>query len=113
MPIILTGHLVVTTIHSKDTIGCLFRLLDLGISLEELKQTVLGIAAQRLVHLTSTQKASAVFEILSGNYLEEAFRAIEYGHSYDLPIEKKLEGQIVKGVKMGAITLNPQEKLGQ
>ncbi|MBO2535005.1 competence type IV pilus ATPase ComGA [Rummeliibacillus suwonensis] len=107
----LSGHLVVTTIHSKDTVGCLFRLLDLGISLEELKQTVVGVVAQRLVHLMSTQKMTAVFEILSGCYLAEAFRSIEYGHSYELPMEITLEGQIAKGVKMGAITLHPQEKL--
>ncbi|HWI48199.1 MAG TPA: competence type IV pilus ATPase ComGA [Rummeliibacillus sp.] len=108
---VLTGHLVVTTIHSKDTVGCLYRLLDLGISLEELKQTVLGVVAQRLVQLTSNQKASAVFEILSESYLEEAFEAIERGNAYKLPSEKTLEGQIAKGVRFSAITLNPKERL--
>ncbi|MGM9968126.1 competence type IV pilus ATPase ComGA [Rummeliibacillus sp. TYF005] len=106
---VLTGHLVVTTVHSKNTVGCLYRLLDLGISLEELKQTVLGVVAQRLVHLKSTQKATAVFEVLSDGYLAEAFRAIEYGRTYELPLENTLEGQIEKGVKLGAITLHPKE----
>lgn len=106
---VLSGHLVVTTIHSKDTVGCIYRLLDLGISLEELKQTVLGVVAQRLVHLNSTNKASAIFELLSGNYLAEAFTAIEKGNSYQLPVEKTLEEQIAKGVRIGAITLNPKE----
>lgn len=103
---VLTGHLVLTTIHSKDTIGCLYRLLDLGISLEDLKQTVLGVVAQRLVHSTSNLSVSAVFEILSENYLKHAFKSIERGNSYQLPTEHSLVGQIAKGVRCGAITLN-------
>lgn len=108
---VLTGHLVVTTVHSKDTVGCLYRLLDLGISLEELRQTVIGVVAQRLVRLKSTQNVSAIFEILSGANLNESFRAIEFGRTYELPAENTLEGQIAKGVKLGAITLSPKEKM--
>ena len=43
----LTGHLVFSTIHSKDPAGCFHRMLDFGISAEELRQTVVCIAAQR------------------------------------------------------------------
>lgn len=100
---VLTGHFVVSTIHSKDTIGCLYRLLDLGISLEELKQTVIGIVAQRLVPLQETKKLTAIFEILSDQYLDQSFEAIESKISYELPFEKTLEGQIEKGVQFGAI----------
>ncbi|MGG0658604.1 competence type IV pilus ATPase ComGA [Rummeliibacillus pycnus] len=109
---VLTGHLVLTTIHSKDTIGCLYRLLDLGVSLEELKQTVLGIVAQRLVHFPSNQRTSAVFEILADSNLGDAFKAIGKGNSYQLPAEITLEGQIEKGINFSAITLNPKKTLG-
>ena len=33
----LTGHLVLSTIHAKDAVSCLYRLLDLGITLEDLR----------------------------------------------------------------------------
>ncbi len=107
---VLTGHFVVTTIHSKDTIGCIYRLLDLGISLEELKQTVLGVVAQRLVYSNLLQQTTAIYEILANHFLVDAFRAIEYGRSYQLPDEFTLKGQMEKGVRSGVITLRPKEK---
>src|SRR5699024_9665505 len=47
----LTGHLVLSTVHTKDSVGCVYRLLELGIPLSYLKQTLNAIIAQRLVDL--------------------------------------------------------------
>ncbi len=45
----LTGHLVLSTLHTNDSPTAITRLLDLGIPGYLLKSTVLGIMAQRLV----------------------------------------------------------------
>jgi type II secretory ATPase GspE/PulE/Tfp pilus assembly ATPase PilB-like protein len=45
----ITGHLVFSTVHTKDTFGTVFRLLDLGIEPYLLTQALQLILAQRLV----------------------------------------------------------------
>ncbi|GLC88647.1 competence type IV pilus ATPase ComGA [Lysinibacillus piscis] len=90
----LTGHLVLSSIHAKDSVRCLYRLLDLGVSIEELNQTVIGIVAQVLFQLPIVQEERrALFEILSDEHLELAMRAIRQKISYELPYEITLAGQ--------------------
>nr|WP_236823206.1 competence type IV pilus ATPase ComGA [Bhargavaea massiliensis] len=79
----LTGHLVVATVHSRDTAGSLFRMTEFGIQLEELRQTVSMICAQRLKDGAGGRKA--LFEILHGELLAEAFRAIREGQPFNMP----------------------------
>jgi general secretion pathway protein E len=45
----LTGHLVLSTLHTNDAPSAITRLLDLGVPSYLLKATVLGIVAQRLL----------------------------------------------------------------
>ncbi|RLA08223.1 MAG: type II/IV secretion system protein [Gammaproteobacteria bacterium] len=45
----LTGHLVLTTIHTNDAPSSLSRLMELGVPPYLLEATVLGVLAQRLV----------------------------------------------------------------
>ncbi|UCD74632.1 MAG: Flp pilus assembly complex ATPase component TadA [Phycisphaerales bacterium] len=47
----MTGHLVYTTVHSKDTIGAIFRLLDLGVESYLVANALNVILAQRLVRV--------------------------------------------------------------
>ena len=47
----MTGHLVYTTVHAKDTIGSVFRLLDLGIEAPLVANALNLVVAQRLVRL--------------------------------------------------------------
>ncbi len=44
----MTGHLVYSTVHSKDTIGAIFRLLDLGVESYLVANALNLIIAQRL-----------------------------------------------------------------
>lgn len=44
-----TGHLVFSTLHTNDVWGVFPRLMDLGISFESIKHTVVGMVSQRLV----------------------------------------------------------------
>jgi general secretion pathway protein E len=45
----LTGHLVLSTLHTNDAPSSIVRLLDLGIPAFLLKATLVGVLAQRLV----------------------------------------------------------------
>ena len=45
----LTGHLVLSTLHTNDAPSAITRLLELGVAPYLIKATVLGIMAQRLV----------------------------------------------------------------
>lgn len=90
----LTGHLVLSTIHAKDTVNCLYRLIDLGISIEELRQSVVGIIAQSLIEITDSDERKAIFEILSGANLYDAMKAVMQGEAYALNFERTLESQL-------------------
>ncbi|MEM1436915.1 MAG: GspE/PulE family protein, partial [Pseudomonadota bacterium] len=45
----LTGHLVISTLHTNDAPTAITRLLDLGVPSYMIKATLLGVMAQRLV----------------------------------------------------------------
>ena len=45
----LTGHLVISTLHTNDAPSAITRLLELGVPPYLIKATVLGVMAQRLV----------------------------------------------------------------
>jgi general secretion pathway protein E len=45
----LTGHLVLSTLHTNDAPSALTRLIDLGVPPYLMRATLLGVAAQRLV----------------------------------------------------------------
>jgi general secretion pathway protein E len=47
----MTGHLVYTTVHAKDSIGAVFRLLDLGVESYLVANALNLIIAQRLVRV--------------------------------------------------------------
>lgn len=80
----LTGHLVLSTIHAKDAVGCLYRLHDLGLSLEEIRQATIAIVGQLLVEVNETERR-AIYEMLLGEQLEQAITAKNTGQVYALP----------------------------
>ena len=47
----LTGHLVLSTLHTNDAPSAITRMLDLGVPSYLLNSTVLGVMAQRLVRV--------------------------------------------------------------
>ena len=48
----LTGHLVISTIHSRNAVGALYRLMDLGVDRYMINYALRGIVAQRLMRRT-------------------------------------------------------------
>jgi hypothetical protein len=45
----LTGHLVLSTLHTNDALGTIPRLLDLGLETSVLADALIGVVSQRLV----------------------------------------------------------------
>jgi type IV pilus assembly protein PilB len=45
----LTGHLVLSTIHTNDSSGAVTRLVDMGVASYKLASALIGVVAQRLV----------------------------------------------------------------
>lgn len=85
----LTGHLVLTTVHAKDPLGCFYRMMDFGISAEELRQTAVCISAQRLIRKSDGELA-AVFEI----YQDEELENLKDSLSKKEPIYLSEEGSV-------------------
>jgi len=50
----LTGHLVLTTLHTNNAAGALVRLLDMGVEPYLLTSSVLGVVGQRLIRILCT-----------------------------------------------------------
>ena len=47
----LTGHLVLSTIHTNDAAGAITRMVDMGVETFLLRSSIVGILAQRLVRV--------------------------------------------------------------
>jgi len=72
----LTGHLVISTLHTNDAPTAVTRLLDLGVPSYMVKATVLGIMAQRLVRtLCPHCKAAEEVDLDAWNLLVHPFKA--------------------------------------
>jgi len=56
----LTGHMVLTTLHTNDTVGAIARLRDLGVPGFLVAATLTGIVAQRLIRQVCPSCASDV-----------------------------------------------------
>lgn len=89
----LSGHLVLSTIHAKDSVNCLYRLMDLNVSIEEIRQALIAIIAQCLIQLNDSDSRKAIYEILSEDILQEAIINTAQGIEYHLPVEETLEFQ--------------------
>ena len=56
----MTGHLVLATMHTADSIGVVSRLRDLGVDCSSIAETLRGVLAQRLVRKNCEECTGAV-----------------------------------------------------
>jgi len=77
----LTGHLVLSTLHTNDAVGAVTRLVDMGIDPFMVSSSVLCVAAQRLVRKLCPHCKKPVEvpekELLSIGYLKNEVKDIE------------------------------------
>lgn len=79
----LTGHLVLSTLHTNDSPSAITRLLDLGVPSYLIHSTVLGIMAQRLVRtLCPSCKAPEPIDSSTWHTLVGAFNLPKPAHIY-------------------------------
>lgn len=70
-----TGHLLMSTLHAKDTFGTIHRLIEMGISKNDLHQSLIAVASLELLNIQTEKRVSdrgLVLEILDGKTLERA-----------------------------------------
>jgi len=79
----LTGHLVLSTLHTNDVPSAITRLLDLGVPSYLLSSTILGVMAQRLVRtLCPHCKEQKTLEDSAWNMLVAPWKAAKPANAY-------------------------------
>lgn len=120
----LTGHLVLSTMHTRDAKGAIYRLHEFGVNWLEVEQTLIAVTAQRLVELTcpfcqdecspfcfsyGRWKRASIFELLTGRNLNLAFKEAK-GEKVETDY-RKLKDIIKKGIALGYIKESEYERL--
>ncbi|MGD6940811.1 competence type IV pilus ATPase ComGA [Cytobacillus gottheilii] len=119
----LTGHLVLTTMHTRDAQGAIVRLQEFGVSLLEIQQTLIAVTAQRLVELTCPYcggecspyclsygqlKRATIFELLTGKALHSVINHLNDGGT--LVEYRTLKDYIRKGIALGYVKGSEYER---
>jgi len=76
----LTGHLVLSTLHTNDSVGAITRMIDMGIESYKLAAALVGIVAQRLVRTICPNCRTAYYP--SAEYLEALHFTGDKRHSF-------------------------------
>ncbi|MGE8204503.1 competence type IV pilus ATPase ComGA [Heyndrickxia sp. NPDC080065] len=115
----LTGHLVLSTLHTRDAKGAIYRLLEFGVNWHDIEQTLIAVTAQRLVTLRcpfcgescspycanyQNRNRTAVYELLVGKTLKTVMNEAR-GERMNLRY-KTLKEMIRKGIALGYLSTN-------
>lgn len=107
----MTGHLVISTVHAKDACGSISRLLEFGISKEDLAETLLAAVSQKLVDILCPYcgvncklycrkfrktRRLAIYEIVKGHFLNNVLNGKKSTHR-ELQYKKLLRKAIALG----------------
>lgn len=111
----LTGHLVLSTVHAHNSFTAIQRLLEMGIPHHDLKDTLVGVVAQRLISVQcprcglvcekscsnrKMKRRTGIFEVLAGVPLHETLekKSKRINSEY-----LRLEDYIRQGMRTGYI----------
>lgn len=78
----LTGHLVLSTLHAKDAVGTINRLIDLGINRNDIEQSLIAVAAIQLLPIykhNENQERAAIMELLDEDILTAIIKGEKNG----------------------------------
>jgi general secretion pathway protein E len=94
----LTGHLVLSSIHSNDAVGVLSRLIDLGVEPSLVSTTLIGVVAQRMVRRICTScrvpyQLSAEEKAAYSEDLEQPPREFYKGTGCNLCVDTGFQGR--------------------
>lgn len=94
----LTGHLVLSTLHTNSAIGAIPRLVDMGIQPFLLASSLEAVAAQRLVRRICEEcKEPAHITDLQRDHLQKAYDAIPLEERKDYDLEKITKIEVYQG----------------
>lgn len=90
----LSGHLVLSTFHSKNALSTLTRLKDYGLFKEELAESISLIVNQRLIH--TAERSFIVYEYIDAKMIQSYLNrgSIEYKTIGDKLLELHAEGAL-------------------
>ncbi|MFC1926093.1 GspE/PulE family protein [Chloroflexota bacterium] len=76
----LTGHLVLSSVHANDSVGVLFRLIDLGVEPFLVASALIGVVSQRMVrrvcpYCSRLTRASSEEQLAYENEMKEEKKA--------------------------------------
>jgi type II secretory ATPase GspE/PulE/Tfp pilus assembly ATPase PilB-like protein len=92
----LTGHLVLSTLHTNNAPETLTRLLDMGMNPLNIADAFLGVLAQRLVRrlcpecIEPYNPDKEEFEYIKNDYGAKAFKALGVEHSAEFELQRSL-----------------------
>ncbi|UTR14452.1 Flp pilus assembly complex ATPase component TadA [Salipaludibacillus sp. LMS25] len=114
----LTGHLVVTTVHSSSATGVIKRLIDLSIPHGDLEEVLHAVVAQRLVQLTCPfcphgcslycgqyrgRRRAALFEILYGEGLQSSLNKTSFSDNTEEVLAHSMTRTFNMAVALGYV----------
>ncbi len=100
----LTGHLVLSTLHTRTAVGCPIRLIDIGIEPYLLADTIELIISQRLIRRLCKECKKAI-RIKIGKRRQKAYKAVgcnlcSGGYSGRIGIFEVIPGDIIRAELM-------------
>lgn len=84
----LTGHLVFSSIHSASSSLAISRMVDLGVSLNQLKEVLVGISYQELIEEDGHKQS--VYEMMDEKELRYYFQNQKHSPEF-IPLEKQIK----------------------
>ncbi len=86
----LTGHLILSTLHTNDAIGAIPRLIDMGVEFFLLASSLEAVAAQRLVRrICEDCRVEFPLTEFQKNHIQELFNAINPKEVADYGLDPK------------------------
>ncbi|MCY8087952.1 GspE/PulE family protein [Bacillus sonorensis] len=119
----LTGHLILSSMHAKNAKGAIYRLLEFGVTMTEIEQTLVAVSAQRLVNLVCPfcgeqcsfycrmareVRRASIFELLYGKSLNLCIK--EAKGAYVNNRFDTLRKLIRKGIALGYVPAGSYER---
>ncbi len=102
----LTGHLVLSTLHTEDVAGTIVRLMDMGIEKYLLAEVLKGIVVQRLVGKLCPyckQKEGDYYKAVGCERCQGTGYKSRQGIYHIVPVEATLQAKIHEGSTMHAL----------
>ena len=73
----LTGHFTLSTIHASDGKECIFRLLDMGIQADQIREQLSAVVAQRIYEMEKGGRI-CIHEIITKKAIEQILKTGQY-----------------------------------